>query len=605
MSTDASSLISISSFSDIVSQWPFWTGLGSVMLFSLSRFNVTLPDIDELSPPLRPRSFTTAFRFWLAAFVYIGCYSSLYLALVVIGLVPQLSQWLTGALGAQNPQSIGTPAWAALVATAVLPALPWISSIDASVRAHLQDFASIPGKARIIAREVLAALNVPEPAAVGNNASLRRIGAAISAHRARFDQLWLVWPKLKEIDDSLASRRFSGFFRENQKVMDGFKQEFSSGPANLKLLDPTSAMYLEQKFRQTLKKVARLMVCSMLEAESTEFRVREHWRSLGIQIQPGGLDFQLKNIITSLFGIAVAVLLACYLSAIVFHVVEVLSDNTSLVSPLSEMLSQNRFLFLSWSAITVLIYLPPITIAAGTAMYLLDRVSTGATLTFTDYATAAVLTFAASATLCFFVLLGYGVLYPTILKQPPSEIHQLAPWTIPAALVATTFMLLSSWPRSARASVSETLLYVLCLSGIAVLGALMAHFLAGPPRPDRVGTLPVRSIIYLIVIAPASIGACLGWLLSGTRHPRVQKEPRWQEQSFGEVEQRARGVEVEASEDEVPNVTSIMDGHKNSRQAHGDATVNGTIQRRVVKTVVKRAASSPSRSRRVMHRTTH
>ena len=55
------------------------------------------------------------------------------------------------------------------------------------------------------------------------------------------------------------------------------------------------------------------MVCSMLEAEGTEFRVREHWRSLGFKIQPGGLDFQFKNIIHALFGIAVAVIVASYL----------------------------------------------------------------------------------------------------------------------------------------------------------------------------------------------------------------------------------------------------------------------------------------------------
>ena len=289
MNPEPGSLISISSFGNIVAQWPFWTGLGSVMLFSLSRFNVTLPDIDELSPPLRPRSFSTAFRFWLASFVYIGCYSSLYLALLVVALVPQLRELLSGLSGSSD--LIGTPTWAALVATAVLPALPWISSIDKSVRGHLQDFASIPGKAKIIAREVLAALDVPEPAAIGSKASLRQIGAAISAHRARFDQLSQAWPKLKEIEDSLASRRFSGFFRENEKVMDGFTQEFSSGPTNLRPLTLTSARYLEQKFRYALKKVARFMVCSMLEAESTEFRVREHWRLLGIQLHPGGLDF--------------------------------------------------------------------------------------------------------------------------------------------------------------------------------------------------------------------------------------------------------------------------------------------------------------------------
>ena len=81
--------------------------------------------------------------------------------------------------------------------------------------------------------------------------------------------------------------------------------------------------------------------------------------------------------------------------------------------------------------------------------------------------------FAASAMLCFFVLfLGYGVLYLPLIGQLPRQINQLAPWTIPAALVATTFMLLSSYPRKVSAEFSETVLYVLCLSGVAVLGSL-------------------------------------------------------------------------------------------------------------------------------------
>ena len=107
METDASSLFRTSTTSCRVA---FWTGLVSVMLFSLSRFNVTLPDIDELSPPLRPRSFTTAFRFWLAAFVYIGCYASLYLALLAVGSVPQLREVLSRLLrhaGHSNDRNSG------------------------------------------------------------------------------------------------------------------------------------------------------------------------------------------------------------------------------------------------------------------------------------------------------------------------------------------------------------------------------------------------------------------------------------------------------------------------------------------------------------------
>jgi hypothetical protein len=271
----------------------------------------------------------------------------------------------------------------------------------------------------------------------------------------------------------------------------------------------------------------------MLEAESTEFRVREHWRTLGFHISPGGLNFQFKHIVSALFGIGIAVIFACYLSAVVYYVVEVFIGGTSVQSSLAETLTKNTSIFMWWSIITVLIYIPPIAVAAGTAMYLVDLVSTKSSLTFNDYTTAAILTFVASAMLSFFVLLGYGILLPSIIGQPPSEMHQLVPWTIPAALVATTFMLLSSYPRNVGARMSETLLYVLCLSGVAVVGSLIAHFLSGPPNPERLGRFPPQAVIYLIVIAPASIGACLGWLLAGTRQPRIPGRLRVRRRAIG------------------------------------------------------------------------
>jgi hypothetical protein len=207
--------------------------------------------------------------------------------------------------------------------------------------------------------------------------------------------------------------------------------------------------------------------------------------------------------------------MSAYVAAIAYYVV-----NWPPAS-LHDMLTQNTKLFLTWSILTVLIYLPPITLAAAASMYLFDQEQASVTpLTFTDYASGAVLTFIASVMLCFFVLLGYGVLLPSLTGTSVSEISKLAPWTIPAASVATTFLLLSVYPRHDTAKVSEPILYVGSLSGVALLGGLIAEFLSGPPEPGKLGTLPDDSIYYLVVIMPFCIGACIGWLLSGTRHPR-------------------------------------------------------------------------------------
>jgi hypothetical protein len=115
-----------------------------------------LPDVDELSPPLLPSSFTTGFRFQLAAATYIAIYLFAYIALLVIGSFPQLQETLaklfggllvTGSTVAPTAgdagavkEPVGTPAWAALVATAVMPSIPGFSSIDTKIRGYLQDF---------------------------------------------------------------------------------------------------------------------------------------------------------------------------------------------------------------------------------------------------------------------------------------------------------------------------------------------------------------------------------------------------------------------------------------------------------------------------------
>jgi hypothetical protein len=150
----------------IFAQVAFWIGLVSVLLFAYSRFNISLPETDELSPPLEPRSFTTAFRFQLAALTYVGLYVGVYFTLLLAGCFPWLQQVvkeLFGSLDAASNEAVGTPAWAALVATTILPSTPGFNWIDARWRVLLHDFASIPAKARMLGREILNGLPCRAP----------------------------------------------------------------------------------------------------------------------------------------------------------------------------------------------------------------------------------------------------------------------------------------------------------------------------------------------------------------------------------------------------------------------------------------------------------
>src|SRR4029079_4983499 len=131
--------------------------------------------------------------------------------------------------------------------------------------------------------------------------------------------------------------------KENQKMVEGFKYEFSLQPNGLRNNDALLARFIENRYRNSVKKMARIVVCSMFHAESTEFAVRENCRAMGLKINKGGLDFQLKNIILSIFGISLAVLMSAYVAAIAYYVV-----NWPPVS-LHDMLTQNTKLFLTWS----------------------------------------------------------------------------------------------------------------------------------------------------------------------------------------------------------------------------------------------------------------
>jgi hypothetical protein len=507
----------------IVAQWAFWTGLVSVVLFAGSRFKVTLPDSDELSPPLLPRSFTTGFRFWLATCTYAVGYLTLYFGLLIVASFPQLRSALSGVLPELSAEvgkpAIGTPAWAALVATAVLPALPWVSGIDQWVRASLQDFASIPSKARMLAADMLNALAIPEPAPIDDDSSPDEICAAIKSHHERFEQMEKLWQKLQRVSAPGIWRKYRDFQKDNQKLLSAIELDFSATAGGK--TPGEAARYIEGKHREGVTKAARFIVCAMLNSESTELTVRQRLRELGLQVQLSGLNFRLTHIILSLFVIAFTTVAGCYLSALFYYCVEVAFRNNSELS-LLDLLREGTPVFFGWTFSTVLIYVLPITLAAGAAMYVLDRAAANIPMAAADYMTAAVLTFLGSAMLALFILLAYADA-THMFDDNKTQWITLVPWVIPPSLVAATFMWLSTNPKNLLLDHSETGRYIVAHSAVAVVGSLVAYFLwrltGGTPQPAQMNNLPADLFIYFVIIAAACIGGSIGWVLSGTNQP--------------------------------------------------------------------------------------
>jgi hypothetical protein len=506
----------------IIADVAFWIGLVSVLLFAYSRFNVSLPDTDELSPPLEPRSFTTAFRFQLAAFTYVGLYAGVYFVLLLAGSFPWLQELvkeLFGSLETADKESVGTPAWAALVATSVLPSTPGFRWIDERWRLTLHDFASIPTKARMLGREILDALPHRAPKRPSDEASLATLLKALGRHKERFTAIQELAQALVQTDAGRASRRYRMFFADHQNLVDRLRDEFSVDAEHCNTVE--SARYVEERFHSALRRAARFLACAMLNAEPSEYAVRSRLRNAGLAVHVAGFDFRPGHMLLAITTIGAMTLVSGHL-AVLAHAVQ------HQLSPVA-LLSQYSVTIFSWVLITVIAYGLPIILAAGVEMYVLDRYSSGEPLDAADYAAVAILTFVGAAGLSFFSLLTYSFVMLKIatagtagLGVQSIQLWHIVPWALPPAVLATAFLIMAGrTPNSGRAR--ELTIDALVHGGLAAVVSLLAVFLSMLAGNDF-ASLPSGLILYLAPTTAGAIGASIGLVLCGTC--RQQLHPR-------------------------------------------------------------------------------
>lgn len=493
----------------------FWVGLVSVLLFAYSRFNISLPGTDELSPPLEPRSFTTAFRFQLAAFTYVGLYVAVYFVLLLAGAFPWLQtvvKQLFGSLDDAGSESVGTPAWAALVATSILPSTPGFRWIDERWRGALQDFASIPAKAHMLGREILRGLPYPSPAEIGDNVELPEILAAIDRHKERFLRLRAAADEISQVEGGRPARRYRLFFAEHKAIADGIENDFSVDASDLGT--PASARYVEERFRRSLRKASRFFACAMLNAEPSEYAIRTRLTELSLNVRVIGFDFRPGHLLIALATIAVATLFGCYLSVFVYGWARA-------IDPTSAIMDMTPFFF-AWIFVTVATYTLPIVLAAGVEMYLLDRISAKDPLEGSDYAAIAILTFVGSVGLSLFSLLVYNFVMVKIVAPDPTKVIQLwriLPWALPPAVISTLFLILAGRQTHFVNSI-ELSLDALAHGSAAALAATVALFLSYAAG-NRFEALPEGFPLFLAPISAGAIGAALGLVLCAACRRRI------------------------------------------------------------------------------------
>ncbi|MCI0430344.1 MAG: hypothetical protein L0210_07370, partial [Rhodospirillales bacterium] len=246
----------------IVADPSFWIGLVTVLMFSLARFNERQRDEEEIDPPIPTRAFTTRFRYQLAALTYAGCYSLGYGGLIILGSFPFSQDILIGLIGAIKDQKIGTPAWAAMAVTAVLPFFGPFQRFDTGLRVRLQDFASIPLKARRLANEIVS----------GITSSLRTGHDPAVDYAAFYTALHDCIARLKASPRVSAQRAYIRFFANYQYVQDNLEQLAEGRHADN---GTQKAELPNAQWEKINKRLSRLIACAVLNVESDEFDARE------------------------------------------------------------------------------------------------------------------------------------------------------------------------------------------------------------------------------------------------------------------------------------------------------------------------------------------
>ena len=493
----------------VISDITFWIGLGSVVLFAYSRFNVSLPDTDELSPPLSPRTFTTNFRFQLAAMVYVGVYTFVYFLLLIAGTFPALQEPLSKLFGIVKdaPSSVGTPAGAALIATTVLPSTLGFKPFDAWLRSKLQAFASIPAKAWIIGQEILEALGALPADALVPDAKLEDVQNALMSHKKVFGDLTTLWERLTQVEQFAAERRYVSFFGDYKRVADKLRESFAIRPDDLATVD--TARYIESRLRTVLSRAARFTGCAMLNAEPSENAVRARLNEKGIPVAEGVFNFGPAQLFIAMFMIAVVTVVGVFASVNLFAAVTATDATAILAEHLGE--------FVSWGVLADITYTLPLILAAGIEMYLIDQRTQTADVSGVDRAAGALLNFLGGAGLAFVSMLAWSYmrasLFPSLdpLRGTPAagsvDPLRVLFWVLPAATVSTIFLLraatiaVQGWTSVATDSlvhgVGAAAASYVSLRLFTLSGYTFAHF------PDGLMT-------YVSLITAGAIGLGIG-----------------------------------------------------------------------------------------------
>ncbi len=510
----------------------FWVGFVLVIIFAQNRFALSEAESEKDDPRVVPRSFTTRFRYSLSAIVYIGYFEFFYGLLVGIGSLPVLQDLLTQWIGSlalpaeDSTVEIGTPAWAALFVTTVLPAAPGFSTVDTIVRKKLHNFASIPYKARGLALEIVDHLTVDFFDSAGDNATDIADDDETNAKLKTAQLAWLLGAieKLQSVNFNAAKAGdYKAFFdKDYQQIWSEAKEKNSLLEGSIDLPDSATTVIAPER-DALVNSTARFLSCGLLLNESSERDARNVIRDrLGIADLPTlPFDFSLKQIILNL----VLVLLLTFFSSVVALGLT-LPDGWRGIS--SEIIGAIVY-WLPFIAITMV---TPFVFAAGVQLYFMDRQQLDRRkIPFEDRLLALI-----------FLLLGtFGVgLLPTLLGMVAGNydlsekwVMQVVPSGLTPAFVALLFFILSS-RRLTGSKWLDAVLDLGLFSAVAGFCSWLAATIAFHAGMDVAAMMRIDSLTndVVLIVSPVThavmvgvIGAVQCSISRTTLSRRTDKDP--------------------------------------------------------------------------------
>jgi hypothetical protein len=312
--------------------WESATGLAYVMCAAL----IAAYAWERFNTPATNRSSTRQTLYWSAFLGYLVCALTLFASL---SMILQIGAWRTALLGASDKPSLPAPLIATLALTTLLPSVPLLKRLDASLLALFHDWGEIPAEVKRRAAEMTTrSFSVTEQdvtalrEAYGDGSygealaeQLRSLGAdGIERSRLRFTRVVKLYDRVTKLAGEDSYARFfdeaSAEYAElNRQVSEFLRRSAESLALAARLqANETVAVYEElmqerrvafaQACKDTFSRLALFLARAVLRSEPTEAAIVDRLRAIGFEAEPIRLPaFPIDSLTALALGVFVYV----------------------------------------------------------------------------------------------------------------------------------------------------------------------------------------------------------------------------------------------------------------------------------------------------------